>query len=255
MHGKKGQGRFRAFALGNEAEWTTVADAFGGGLERTAVFGSLDASEFTVSDPEALATGRSGTTVSVTGARETTGPLLRDSASNWLVVRFAAYLARYTNVVVSYDGTHLDPASILEHEEDVELDPTLGGDLGSVRLHVMEWKPEIIDHRSSIIVCDGEGVAIDEIIDRVPQTRKITAYLAWPGFEQHGKDISIAEMGHAVLNPIMDATRAGIADYLSRRSAAERQDVNGSHRRAECQPSRGGRQGAAGNRGCERLDD
>src|SRR5829696_8823251 len=70
LHGCEGEGRFRAFALGRIAEWTTVAENAGGQLERTVITGSLDSSEFVISDPEPLANGNPNTVVRLSEPRE-----------------------------------------------------------------------------------------------------------------------------------------------------------------------------------------
>lgn len=70
LHGCEGEGRFRAFALGRTAEWTTVARNPEGQLERTVIIGSLDSSEFVISDAEPLADGSPNTVVRLVGPRE-----------------------------------------------------------------------------------------------------------------------------------------------------------------------------------------
>ena len=64
LHGKKGQGRFRAFALGGSATWESVAEGMSG-LERTTIAATLANSEFVVEGPEELATGSLGTMVTI----------------------------------------------------------------------------------------------------------------------------------------------------------------------------------------------
>jgi hypothetical protein len=167
LHGQKGQGRFRAFALGADAEWSTVAEDMNG-LERTVVAGSLMTSEFTVSDPELFATGSPGTAVTITGGRETTGALLGPDARHWLIIRLAAYLATYPQITVTYNGQPLDLDSILKCKVDVPLDPSLGGDHGAPVVRIMEWGPEIVSHKPSLILCDANGGALHEITDSIP---------------------------------------------------------------------------------------
>jgi hypothetical protein len=77
LHGKQGEGRFRAFALGSEVVWDTTSLNSLGEFERTRVVGSLTSSEFTLSDPEKSA-GPAGTQVVIEQPREFAGQLLAE---------------------------------------------------------------------------------------------------------------------------------------------------------------------------------
>lgn len=167
LHGKEGAGRFRAFAIGSAVEWTSIADGGHGELQRTVVTGSMDSSEFIVSDPEELATGSLGTTVRITRPREHAHRLLGDSASLLLVVQFAVYLVKYPGLSVTFDGHVLDPTTIIERETEVALDSALGGDHGAPVLRIMEWKPEANAINPSLLLCDENGVALHEVTERI----------------------------------------------------------------------------------------
>ena len=142
LHGKEGGGRFRAFAIGSTVEWSSVSHRIDGVLERTRVTGSMDSSEFVVGDPEALGTEPTGTQVRISRPREHANRLLGDGAASWLVTRFAVYLLKYPGITITYDGTVLDPATIIEREAEISLDPALGGTHGAPVLRIMEWKAE-----------------------------------------------------------------------------------------------------------------
>ncbi len=190
LHGSQGEGRFRAFALGRKAEWTTIAEVASGMLERTVITGSMDSSEFVVSDPEPLATGTPGTTVKLTQPREHVSRLLAAQAPIWLITRFAVYLVNYPQIAVTYDGATLDPDSILDRRTDIPLDEGLGGNHGPPHLRLLEWKPEVTTIRPSLVLCDENGVALHELED-VDTTGGIrfTAYITWAGFAVHANDL------------------------------------------------------------------
>ncbi|MEV4564256.1 hypothetical protein AB0K12_10855 [Nonomuraea sp. NPDC049419] len=53
LHGRSGQGRLRAFALGEQVRWVTVAEAADGRIERTVITGAVDRpADFDISDAE-----------------------------------------------------------------------------------------------------------------------------------------------------------------------------------------------------------
>lgn len=216
LHGKEGAGRFRAFAIGASVEWTTIAAAADGGLRRTVIFGSLDSSEFTVSDPEVLATGKVGTTVLISRPREFAHRLLGPEAATRLVIQTAVYLVKFPNVRLTYDGTLLDPKAILSRESSLQLDASLGGLHGSPTLRIMEWKEEAKSIKPSIILCDDSGVVLGEVTTEIDTRAGIpyTAYLSWAGFPQVPNDLLLVDLGDGLAGPVVDAARTAIRNYV-----------------------------------------
>lgn len=227
LHGKEGAGRFRAFAIGSTVEWASIAERADGTLERTRVHGSLDSSEFAVSDPETLATGTLGTEVAITRPRQHAGRLLGDTAVPWLVTRFAVYLVKYPGITITYDGTVLDPASITARDTEIELDAELGGTQGAPVLRIMEWTPEAKAISPSLVLCDENGVALHEVTSNIehPPELRYTAYLTWPGFVEHAAELELADMGHAIITPIVEAAREAIHGYLDDRLSERRKEL------------------------------
>jgi hypothetical protein len=217
LHGKEGAGRFRAFAIGRSAEWRTIARD-GTGLERTRIVGSIDNSEFTVSDPETVEGGEPGTEVLITRPREHANRLLGEDATPWLVTQFAVYLLKYHHLTITYDGASLDPSSIIASEADYQLASDLGGEHGSPLVRIIEWVPEANAIRPSIVLCTDDGVALDEITAGVdlPSRIPITAYLSWAGFAAHVGELSLSD-GHPVIAPILEAARQKINEYVESR--------------------------------------
>lgn len=227
LHGKEGAGRFRAFAVGRTVEWVSVSRSEDGGLRRIVVSGTLESSEFTVSDEEVLATGDPGTRVRIEQPREHVNRLLADHALIWLLTRFAVYLVRYPSVSISYDGTRLDPSSILARETEIELAEVDHEEYGSPHLRIMEWKPDAATIEPSLLLCDENGVALSEITEGIQASSGIrfTAYATWRGFGAHAREIELANLGHDVLAPAVEAAKNAIAAYVAERLSEQRADV------------------------------
>lgn len=217
LHGKEGAGRFRAFAIGRSAEWTSLVQA-GIGLERTRIVGSIDDSEFTVSDPETVEAGEPGTEVLITRPRDHANRLLGEDAASWLVTQFAVYLLNYPDLAISYDGASLDPSSIIADEADYLLESDLGGQHGAPSVRIIEWVPEASSIKPSIVLCTDDGVALDELAAGVdmPSRIPITAYVSWPGFAAHVGELPLSE-GHPLIAPIIEAARQKIDEYVEAR--------------------------------------
>jgi len=148
LHGKEGAGRFRAFAIGASVEWRTIAVDVDGKLYRTVITGSLDNSEFTVSEREELSIGTPGTVVSISRPREYANRLLAEDAPTRLVIQMAIYLVKYPHIRITYDGKVLDPSAILASETMIELDPALRAvERHRIRTIVDRgWKVEHLEH-------------------------------------------------------------------------------------------------------------
>ena len=226
LHGSNGEGRFRAFALGRTAEWSTVAEGQNGSLERTFITGSMDESEFVVSDPEQLTEESLGTRVKTTRPREHVNRLLASHAAMWLITRFAVYLVKYPNVAVTYDGTVLDPYSILVRETNVPLDDSIGGVHGAPELRILEWTPDASTIEPSLVLCDENGVALHEIEDIETAGRiRFTAYVTWAGFSAFVNELLLAELGHPIVGPVVEAAHQAIREYLEARLGEQRVEI------------------------------
>jgi hypothetical protein len=224
LHGKEGSGRFRAFAVGSTVEWSSISKDVTGKLQRTVVTGSMYSSEFTVSDPAELATGSTGTVVRITEPREHANRILGDEAPTWLVTRFAVYLVNYPTLNISFDGRSLDPAAILESQTEIELEASLGGEHGRPILRILEWKPTVTTIAPSLMLCDGDGVALHEVTDGIDRGVgvRFTAYLIWPGFTEHANELLLGDLGHPVLGPVIEAAREAIREFLDARLSERR---------------------------------
>src|SRR6266511_23238 len=90
LHGKSGQGRFKAFALGQRVEWHTVYESKTGRM-RYEIIGRGDAlTDIQFTDPIPANGDPCGTEVVVSGIEKSHGSLLGDSAVEELAKLFAA---------------------------------------------------------------------------------------------------------------------------------------------------------------------
>jgi hypothetical protein len=83
------------------------------------------------------------------------------------VTQFAVYLVKYPGLTITYEGTTLDPATIVARDTEIELDADLGGDHGAPVLRIMEWTAEARTITPSLVLCDENGVALHEITSEI----------------------------------------------------------------------------------------
>jgi len=223
MHGRKGEGRFRAFALGEVVEWNTTAEGLSGGLERVEVVGSMITGDFQVDDPKTVPR-KTGTTVRITRPREHANRLLSDNARPQLVLAFAPFLLRFPDVTIVHDGQRLDPATLISSTIDIPLDEELGGSHGRPVLQIIEWNERGSSIAASMLLCSSDGTVLHETRERLPGLKDFayTAYVKWPGFQDYASVLDFADSGHEILGPVVEAGRAAIRQYLDQISAARR---------------------------------
>src|SRR5579871_6900289 len=107
LHGKNGQGRFTAFALGSDVAWESCSKG-AVEFERLTLDSARDRiGEFRMFDIERAADGQPGTVVKIVGVLESANVLDHDSAHDELLETFALYLRQYPQIEIEVDGAKL----------------------------------------------------------------------------------------------------------------------------------------------------
>lgn len=213
LHGKAGQGRWRAFGIGGAtARWETVAEVNGERLLTTLTIDRSDLRRVHVSDP--TPTERPlGTVAIVDGIAEQPASLLRDKTVEKLTVVFALHLSKYP-VRIKYDGGRLDPESIQDRRVDLPLE--VDDRYGHPLLTVIEWKTEVERY---LFLCDAEGVALHEVRPGVQAASvSYTAYLRTAYIREHESELALAEMDNQNLAPLLDAARDRLRAHFRERA-------------------------------------
>ena len=225
LHGKNGQGRFKAFSLGNHVVWNTVFDS-SEGRRRYQVSGRADAlTDIEFSDPMPADAETTGTEVVVTGIQKSLGSLQGEGAREELAKLFAAYLCQYPDVRIDYDGVRVDPSALQIAKTDLLLDAVALADGRSTRVVVtiIEWQmaTERIVH-----LCDASGVSLHET-DMGKKVRapgfEFTVYVKCDHFRELEETGALAlEELHPDVAAIVESARQAVKTHLRRR-LSERQ--------------------------------
>ncbi len=82
------------------------------------------------------------------------------------------------------------------------------------------------DHPAVAVLCDENGVALHEIedIDTAGSIR-FTAYVTWAGFAVYANDLLLADLGHAVISPVVGAARQAVREHLDVRVSEQRIEI------------------------------
>jgi hypothetical protein len=213
LHGKAGQGRWRAFGIGNSVRWETVA-AVDGVRYLTTIRGSRQRPDgFEISDP--VETDRAqGTSVIIDSFSEPPPGLLGETVPTKLTTSLALALAAF-DVIITYDGSTLDASALQEHKQDYEIE--LPDRPEDAVLTVIEWN---IPVERSLYLCDANGATLHEIRPQIQAPGfEFTAYLKWAGFAANVHNLALAELGDEELSDPIERAKDRLRDHFRDRSS------------------------------------
>ncbi len=142
LHGRLGQGRLRAFALGSRIIWDTVADSVDGKRLRSVVRASSSArNDVDISDPESTDAKTGGTRFTAEG-REGLDRLDADKARDRLTATFAPpyLIARPPTSRSSMTAREFNPGDSIEGDTAYEIEWWHEGVARKATLRIIEWK-------------------------------------------------------------------------------------------------------------------
>lgn len=231
MHGRNGKGRFKAFALGHQAEWDTVFVTEEDAARQYVIRGSGDRlQDFEIGglSPAPVGRGR-GTKVRISGIQEPLGVLSRDgSGFRQLAEVFALYLRTYPATDIIYRGQRIDPSSVQKAHETHQL-PSFVTDDGvevSGELDVVEWTFSKKERR--ICLCDSDGFVLHEVEAGIrPGTEfNFTAYLRSDYIARLQQDNLLGVEGlEPNLRRLVDDARGALRSHFRRRKAESASDL------------------------------
>lgn len=227
LHGKQGEGRFRAFALGSQVQWLTRHRAQDGTETETIVIGTRAAiARFEVHAPSGQMLAAPGTTVTIRNVPAKL-PGLTSGASSGLIdeltEHFALYMMQYPGITVTLDGNAIDPSDAMHERSEYTLTVEIpGGGTVQPRLTIIEWKR---DAERALCLCDDDGFSLLDLkmATRLPGY-SFTAYLRSPVVRalHEINELSLEEQ-HPAVARLADAARAQVREHFRQRRAADAQ--------------------------------
>lgn len=216
LHGSKGQGRWRAYAIGGRVRWVSVAND-GELAHRTSVtiLGERESlGHFSVSDPEPV-DQETGTTVILDCVMQHPRGLSVDNAAKKLTAEFATYLEE-NSVAITYHGTLLNPSGLKRHEKTYRIEvPDAASQ--TARLTVIEWDTSV---DRALYLCDENGTPLERQRAGVHAPGfEFTAYLKWEGFRKHEHELSLADGGIPVLSDLIEVSREKLREHFRSRTS------------------------------------
>jgi hypothetical protein len=220
LHGKRGQGRFQAFSLGEHVSWHTCYMLHRHKVEYTISGRRARLGVFTIDDnPKQAKDCGLGTTVVIEGVDNGVYSLITPKAVQTITEQFALYLRQYPDVGIYYQGHKINPADAEERLEeytldDVELDD---GRVISSKLTVIEWKAET---DRVLYLCDSGGFALSEIKPGIQAPGfDFTAYLKSDYFKELDEQNLLMEDFHPPLKKVVANAKGKLKDHFRKRAA------------------------------------
>lgn len=222
LHGRSGQGRLRAFALGQLVRWTTVAESLTGGHEKTVITGDASTpADFQIDGPD-VTNEPAGTVVDTRLPAEHVDRLSSDMARPKITAEFALFLTLHPEVSVIYRGEALDPAHAQIYSADYLLGTVDGVTGEPPTLRVIEWPN---DPGRLLALCDHDGVMLGSVPPAIQAPgHHFTAYVMWDGFKDQMEQLALAEWDDTTLMPVIEAAREQLRVHFRQRDEDRRRE-------------------------------
>ena len=225
LHGRQGQGRFRAFALCDRAEWDTTYLANGALTEYKIIGTSDDKRRFVITDETPSTRGETGTMATLTNLIPQQTSLDSAKAVPELNKLFALYLKQYPQVQLSYDGDAVDP-SILEDTRTTYPLPaftTEDGRSHEVTLTIIEWN---IDIERGLCLCTEGGFTLRELPPGIHAPGyQFTAYLRSKLLEEMEESGTIELEEFTDLRKLLDIAKDQMRRHFLQRDSEKASSV------------------------------
>lgn len=213
IHGEKGQGRFKAFALGDRVTWRSSSSG-----QRFSVWAEKsDLKNFAISNAEA--TEKQGCTVEIENLARDFEIWAEDGFTAQIRDVFALQLYEDPGFTIVYDGEEIDArdaiAKVQPYELSIELEP---GVVHNAKLEIVEWTGPV-DRK--LMLCLPGRFSFYEMQPGIhARGFDFTAYLTAEYFQQlvDENTESLAELDH-ISTALIDAAKSRMRQHFREREA------------------------------------
>lgn len=223
LHGKLGEGRLRAFALGSTVVWTSISDNTEGERQEVTISGSRQTRDRFRWDTMPSSATETGTSVVATNEdQQSLSALDADDVHATLLSHFAPALLNDPSLTISYDRSALDPARAIEHDTSIEF--SFGNaDEQVATVRIIEWKSG--KHHAIYFGADGDHFPFEEPGSPVEAQFAYSAYVTWDGLG--ADELAVLGLGDMAPDPVgqlWKAARTAIREYFNARRRERRRE-------------------------------
>lgn len=224
LHGERGEGRLRAFALGSRVVWESRSTNTAGEHQRVTISGSHGNRHVFRWEVEPDVSGeQTGTTVTAYNEQQRSlSGLTADGAVSALRAHFAPVLLNEPGLAIRFDGAPLDPAQAILCDTSQDL---AFGESGALkgRLRIIEWRSG--KHRAIYFGPDEQHFVHEEPGGDIEGQYPYSAYVTWDGLDdEHVSLLGLGDMAPDPVNDLWEAVRRGIRAYFADRRRERRRE-------------------------------
>lgn len=224
LHGSLGEGRLRAFALGDLVTWESITDNTAGERQAVTIRGNRRNRHVFTWDAVPSSEVATGTAVTAhNDEQRSLGALDADGTLGTLRSHFAPVLLNDTSLTITYDRSALDPKHEIAHDTPIPV--TFGDDPEPLTctVRIIEWRTG--KHRAIYFSADGTHFVHEESGTDVESQFPFSAYVTWDGLDHAA--LSVIGLGELAPEPVRDlwnAARQVIRDHFAKRRRERRRE-------------------------------
>ncbi|WP_330251411.1 ATP-binding protein [Nocardia sp. NBC_00565] len=225
LHGKLGEGRLRAFALGTRVTWASVSSNTAGVRQEVTISGSHNNRHVFRWDAAASVVPRTGTTVTIHNDQQRSLAALEvDTALATLRSHFAPILLNeQTNLTVTFDKTTLDPSQEMLHDKRVPVSFGDGTTSNEATVRIIEWRSG--KHRAIYFGPDEDHFPYEESGSDIEGQFAYSAYVTWPGLGTAQLALlGLGDMAPEPVGELWQAIRKAIREHFAGRRRERRRE-------------------------------
>ena len=226
LHGKLGEGRLRAFALGNRVQWTSVSRDTARTLHQVNISGSTERRHAFPWKAKEVTDSPTGTVVTALNeSQKSLAALEAEGTLTLLLFHFAPVVLNDEALAITYNGTLLDPADEIEAATEIRFTFGDEGQQQEAALHIIEWKSG--KHRAIYYGPDKEHFLHEESAKDLESLFRYSAYVTWDGLDHDALAvIGLGDLAGGNVGALWNAARDAIREHFaSRRRERRREQV------------------------------
>ena len=244
LHGKEGQGRFKAFAIGRYVEWNT---SFSDGIQTLEyqIKGKAEnKGEFHPSNPKISSNEDTGTVVSIYEPHKEFTSLNKERILQYFSSVFAIYLSQYKEVKLFVDGALVDPESQIENKSIIPLQPVIYENSEyPYELQIIEWNCQA---SNELQLCNNNGFPLLSYEKKIKGTSDFS-YTAYLKSEHISRLNTLGTLGLTDLEPslkgVLEDTFSAIKHHFMLRKIEKSADIIRKWKQENVYPYKGAPEG------------
>jgi hypothetical protein len=223
LHGKLGEGRLRAFALGSLVTWLSESVNTAGVHETVTIEGDRDSGHVFHWDAQPSTASKTGTRVTALNEQERSlNVLASDQALPTLRAHFAPALLNDTGLSVTFDGATLDPAQEILFDASVSV-PFEDNPSESFTVRIIEWRTG--KHRALYFGKDDQHFLHEASGSELERLLPFSAYITWAGLDDDAISmLGLGDLADDVSGSIWRSAKAAIREHFAARRRDKRRD-------------------------------